>query len=123
MFSGCLVVLVKKKDGSTQFCIDCLKLNAVTRKDSYPLLRTDDAIDALSGSTYFTTLDLQSDYHQVPMHPDLHDNTAFISYAGLYEYYVMSFDLTSTPSTFECLMSSFLQGFKWKICLIYIITM
>ena len=111
------------KVGSTQFCIDYLKLNAVTRKDSYPLLRTDDAIDALSGSTYFTTLDLQSDYHQVPMHPDLQDNTAFISYAGLYEYYVMSFGLTSTPSTFECLMSSFLQGFKWKICLMYIITM
>ena len=63
------VVLVKKKDGSTWFCVDYRKLNAGTRKDSYPLPRSDDAIDALSGSTLFTTLDLQSGYYQVAMHP------------------------------------------------------
>ena len=50
------VVLVKKKGGTTRFCIDYHKLNAVTRKDSYPLPRIDDALDALSGSKYFQRL-------------------------------------------------------------------
>ena len=95
------VALVKKKDGSARFCVDYRTLNAVTRKDSYPLPRIHDAIDALSGSSLFTTLDLQSGYHQVAMHPDLRDKTAFISHAGLYEYNVMSFGLTNAPSTFQ----------------------
>ena len=52
------VVMVKKRDNTWRFCIDYRKLNAITHQDAYPLPRIDETLDSLSGSTYFTTLDL-----------------------------------------------------------------
>ncbi len=56
------VVLVTKKDGTTRFCVDYRKLNDISKKDAYPFPSVDDTLDALCGSTYFSTLDLYSGY-------------------------------------------------------------
>ncbi|KFD60666.1 hypothetical protein M514_27175 [Trichuris suis] len=60
------VVLTTKKDGTQRFCVDYRKLNDVTEKDVQPLPRIDDAMDALAGSSWFSTLDLASGYWQGP---------------------------------------------------------
>ena len=52
------VMLVRKKDGGLCFCIDFCKLNARTKKDSYPLLFIKEAIQSLLGAGYFSCLDL-----------------------------------------------------------------
>ena len=56
------VVMVRKKDEAWRFCVDYRKVNAATRQDAYPLRRIDATLDSLSGSVYFTTLDLASGY-------------------------------------------------------------
>ena len=38
------IVLVAKQDGTTRFCVDYCKLNAVTKMDVFPLPRIDDSI-------------------------------------------------------------------------------
>ena len=53
------VVLVQKKDGKLQFCINLQKLNARTIKDIYSLPRIDETLDCLNGAEWFSSLDLK----------------------------------------------------------------
>ena len=56
-------------DGSTRFYVDDRKLNNLILKDSYPLPRIDESLEALRGSKWYSTIDLQSGYFQVEMDP------------------------------------------------------
>ena len=55
------VVLVRKNDGTSRFCVDYCKVNSVTHKDAYPLPNI---------SKLFSILDLISGYWQVEVHPE-----------------------------------------------------
>ena len=115
------VVLVEKKDGSPRFCVDFRKLSNVTVKDAYPLPNAEELIDELSGSQWFSTLDLASDYWQVELDPIDREKTAFTFHGkGLFHFKVMSFGLTNAPSTFQRLMETVLKGILWKICAVYV---
>ena len=114
------VVLATKKDGSQRLCVDYRQLNAVTIKDAFPLPRVDDSLAALSGSRWFSTLDLASGYWQVAMDAGNQEKAAFVTSSGLYEWTVMPFGLCNAPSTFARLMELVLKGLHWKICLIYL---
>ncbi|CAF4775454.1 unnamed protein product, partial [Rotaria sp. Silwood2] len=94
------VVLVRKKDGTTRFCVDYRKLNDITVKDSFPLPRIDDIFDQLSQSTYFTTLDFKNGYFQIPL--AIHDRpkTAFSTRDNHYQFKVLPRGVKNGPPTF-----------------------
>ena len=83
------VVLVRKKDGNTRFCVDYRKLNDVTVKDPFPLPRLDDIFDQLTGCRYFTTLDFKSGYFQVPLASHDRPKPAFSTRDSHYQFTVL----------------------------------
>ncbi|GBM39833.1 hypothetical protein AVEN_45791-1 [Araneus ventricosus] len=62
------------------------KLNEITRKDSYPLPRIGDTLDALNGSQWFTTLNLKNGYCQVEIQPEDREKTAFTTGQGFWQF-------------------------------------
>ena len=114
------IVLVKKKDGTIRFCIDYRLLNEATRKNSYPLPRIDDNLEALKDKSWFCTLDLATGYWQIKMDDADVEKTAFASHVGLYEFLKMPYGLTNAPATFQCLMERVLKGFIGTKCLLYL---
>ena len=104
------IVLLEKKDGSTRFCVDYRKLNAITKLDVFPLPRIDDSLNLLCGTKYFSSLDQASGYWQVGMAPTSQEKTLFTTHTGLYEFRVMPFGFCNAPATFQRLMENILAG-------------
>ncbi|XP_075128097.1 uncharacterized protein LOC142201168 [Leptodactylus fuscus] len=114
------IVLVKKKDGSTRFCVDYRKLNSCTIRDSYPVPRIEESLTALGKARYFSSLDLASGYWQVPVAEKDKAKTAFIVPMGLFEFNRMPFGLSNAPGTFQRLMESCLGDMNFEATLIYL---
>ncbi len=114
------ILLVMKKDGTKRFCVDYRRLNAVTRKEVFPIPRVDDVLERLAGMRFFTTLDLVQSYYQVAVSENDKAKTAFITEQGSFEYNVMPFGLCNAPATFQRLMHLVLAGIHWQFCLVYI---
>jgi len=114
------IVLVKKKDGSLRCCVDYRQLNELTKKDAYPVPRQDDCIDSLSGSSWFTTVDLRCGYHQCSVRSEDTDKTAFVTRRGTFKFRTMPFGLCNAVATFQRLMDMVMAGLNFDICLIYL---
>jgi len=114
------VVLAKKKDGSLRLCVDYRQINQITYQDTYPLPHIETCLNTLQGAKWFSTLDLRSGYHNIPIKEYDKEKTAFVTRKGSWRYNVMPFGLTCAPSVFQRLMDLVLCGLTFEACMVYL---
>ena len=115
------VVLVWKKDGGLQFCINFRRLNARTKKDSYPLPRMQEMMESMVRAQFFSTMDLKSGFWQVKMLEKSQQYTAFtVGSMGIFEFLRMPYGLCNALATFQRLMQNCLGELNLTYALIYL---
>ena len=85
-----------------RMCIDYSQtINLFTELDAYPLPRIEDMVNKLSQYKVFSTFDLKSAYHQIPLRESETKFTAFEALGDLYEFVVLPFGVTNGVPSFQ----------------------
>ncbi|KAL3693229.1 hypothetical protein R1sor_006880 [Riccia sorocarpa] len=100
------IVVVRKKNGKLRVCIDYKKLNAVTKKDYYPL-----PFIEVSGHEWYNFGDGYNGYNQVKIAPEHQKLTTFTTPWGTFVFRVMPFGLCNALSTFQWFMNKIFEPF------------
>ena len=111
----CPTFIVPKKTGDARIVFDYRKLNAMTKRNEYPLPRTDELIERFRGKKIITSLDIKSGYHHIKVRDGDQEKLAF-SFAGrMYEWNVMPFGPTNAPACFQAAMHKLFDGLDFMI--------
>lgn len=96
---------VKKSSGEWRLCLDCRRINEVTKKEAYPFPDMQVILGRIEKAKYFSIIDLSKAYWQIPLAIESRDYTSFRSGKSLYRFKVMPFGLTGAPVTQTKLMN------------------
>ncbi|KJZ69971.1 hypothetical protein HIM_10642 [Hirsutella minnesotensis 3608] len=110
------VLFVRKPGGGLRFCVDYQGLNAITKKDRYPLPLIEETLRSLSKAKWLTKLDVIAAFHKIRVEEGDEWKTAFRTHYGLYEWLVTPFGLTGAPATFQRYINHTLRDFLDESC-------
>ena len=113
------LIVVQQKD-KKRIVVDFRKLNAVTKKSHWPIQNMNSVLANLGGAKFYSSCDLASGYHQIPLAEGCRDMSAFSTDRGSFRFKVMCFGLCNAPSTCARLMNIVLAGLPSDVVLVYL---
>lgn len=99
---------VRKSSGEWRLCLDCRRVNEVTKKEAYPFPDMQVILGRIEKARFFSIIDLSKAYWQIPLAMESRDYTSFRAGKSLYRFKVMPFGLTGAPITQTKLMNKVL---------------
>jgi len=115
-----LILFAEKKDESLRFCVDYRKLNALIKRDRYPLSLIDETFARIQESKYLTRLNIIVAFNKLRMHSGSEDLTIFIIFFDSYKYHVMLFELINEPTFYQHYMNDVLFEYLHQFCQTYL---
>jgi hypothetical protein len=96
------VLFVRKPGGGLRFCVDYRRLNALTKKDAYPLPLIEETLAQITGAKILTKIDIRHAFNRIRMATEEdEDLTTFKTRFGSYKSKVLPFGLCNGPATFQ----------------------
>ena len=86
-------IVVKKKSGKWQVCVDFTDLNKACPKDPFPMPQIDQLVDSTVGHPRMSCLDAFQGYHEILLATEDQEKMAFVTPVGNFHYKVMPFGL------------------------------
>ena len=77
------ILFVPKKDGGLRPCIDYRPINAITKRNQYPLPLINELQNRVGGKNWYIALDIRDAYYRVRMAEGEEWKTAFTTTFGL----------------------------------------
>ncbi|SLM35328.1 retrotransposon nucleocapsid protein [Lasallia pustulata] len=114
------VLFAVKPNGSLRVCVDYRKLNAITKRNRYPIPLIEETLAKVTGCKYLTKLDVIAAFNKLRMHPNSEDYTTFITSIGAYKYHVLLFGLTNGPANYQHYMNNVLWDHLNNFCSAYL---
>ena len=111
------VVVVLRKSGDVQICVDLKHLNQSVLREKHPLPGVDETLEQLTGATVISKLDANSGFWQIPLAKNCHELTSFITPFGRYCFNKLPFGISSAPEHFQKKMRTILDGLVGVLCL------
>ena len=89
-------------------------VNRFTLLDAYPLPKIEDIVNQVATDRFYSSLDLKSAYHQVPLLKKERPLTAFEALGRLYQYKRLPFGVSNGASAFQRVIDDVIQRHQLK---------
>ncbi|UYV83268.1 K02A2.6-like, partial [Cordylochernes scorpioides] len=109
-------VIAGKPNGDIRLCVGLSRLNEHVQREVHPMPVVEHMLGQLGEARFFSKLDANSGFHQIPLSLDCQHLTTFITPFGRYKYCRMPFGISLAPEYFQKVMSIILQGMDGVMC-------